>query len=559
MPTLHSDIVPNYAGGRWETPDGPTQDVRNPGDRRGARPRPAVGGRPTSTRPSPPRPQALRRLAAHAAGRPHPVPVQAEGAARGALRGASPRTITDGMRQDRWPRRAASCAAASRTSRSPAGIPTLMQGSNLEDIARGIDETDDPPAGRRRRRDHAVQFPGHDPALVPALRGRLRQLPSSSSRRRGAADHAQGVRADRPGRVSARRVNLVNGGKDAVDALLDHPQVRAICFVGSTPVARYVYAPRRRQRQARPVPGRRQEPDRRPARRRHGDDRPTIVADSAFGCAGQRCLAVSVAITVGDARETFTPTHRATRPRPQGRLRPGRRRRDGAGDHRREPRPHRGADRRGRARRGARSLRRRPQPGDRRATSTGNFVRPTILDDVADPRSELARTRDLRPGAVAVMHVGDGRRRHRRRQRVGRYGNMACLFTSSGAAARKFRYEARTRQRRHQHRRGRADGLLPVQRLEGQLLRRPARAGPRRHRVLHGEEGRRRALAGRMVAPVLSDVSREETGSDAQVRVQHAGSRSRVGAAAPAHRTRARRPGRSPATSPTSRARCCPA
>jgi len=37
-------------------------------------------------------------------------------------------------------------------------------------------------------------------------------------------------------------VNLVNGGKSAVDALVDHPDVKAISFVGSTPVARYIYA-----------------------------------------------------------------------------------------------------------------------------------------------------------------------------------------------------------------------------------------------------------------------------------------------------------------------------
>src|SRR5690606_5677639 len=37
-------------------------------------------------------------------------------------------------------------------------------------------------------------------------------------------------------------LNLVHGGKEAVDSLIDHPDVRAISFVGSTPVARYVYA-----------------------------------------------------------------------------------------------------------------------------------------------------------------------------------------------------------------------------------------------------------------------------------------------------------------------------
>ena len=48
----------------------------------------------------------------------------------------------------------------------------------------GDRRADDPPAGRRRRRHHAVQLPRHDSALVPALRGRLRQHASSSSRRR---------------------------------------------------------------------------------------------------------------------------------------------------------------------------------------------------------------------------------------------------------------------------------------------------------------------------------------------------------------------------------------
>ena len=51
----------------------------------------------------------------------------------------------------------------------------MMQGYNLEDVTPGVDEMHDPPATRRRRRHHAVQFPGDDPVLVPALRDRLRQ------------------------------------------------------------------------------------------------------------------------------------------------------------------------------------------------------------------------------------------------------------------------------------------------------------------------------------------------------------------------------------------------
>ena len=95
-------------------------------------------------------------------------------------------------------------------------------------------------------------------------------------------------------------VNLVNGGREAVNAILDHPTIRAVSFVGSSATARHVYsrgaaAGKRVQCQG-------------------GAKNPVIVlpdadmgaaseivADSAFGCAGQRCLASSFAITVGDA------------------------------------------------------------------------------------------------------------------------------------------------------------------------------------------------------------------------------------------------------------------
>src|SRR5437660_1419210 len=89
-------------------------------------------------------------------------------------------------------------------------------------------------------------------------------------------------------------VNLVNGSKPAVDALLDHPQVRAISFVGSTPVAKYIYSRgsangKRVQCQGGPKNHVVVMPD--------ADLASTsqIVSDSAFGCAGQPCLPVPVA------------------------------------------------------------------------------------------------------------------------------------------------------------------------------------------------------------------------------------------------------------------------
>ena len=109
-------------------------------------------------------------------------------------------------------------------------------------------------------------------------------------------------------------MNLVHGGKDAVDALLDHPEVRAISFVGSTPVARYVYA--------------RAAANGKRAQCQGGAKNPIVIlpdadmemttriaADSAFGCAGQRCLASSVVITVGDADDGVHADRSPTRPR----------------------------------------------------------------------------------------------------------------------------------------------------------------------------------------------------------------------------------------------------
>src|SRR5436309_14107177 len=99
-------------------------------------------------------------------------------------------------------------------------------------------------------------------------------------------------------------VNLVNGGRDVVNALCDHPQVRAISFVGSTPVARHVYT-----RSA--ASGKRMQCQ--GGAKNHVIVLPDadmelatqIISDSAFGCAGQRCLAVSVAVTIGEAQRTF--------------------------------------------------------------------------------------------------------------------------------------------------------------------------------------------------------------------------------------------------------------
>src|SRR4029453_4487269 len=128
------------------------------------------------------------------------------------------------------------------TRRSSDLITTLMQGYNLEDVARGIDEM----MIRQPLGVVAAISPFNFPLMVPfwflpyaIARGNTfvfktsERVPLSMQRIFELIDEL-----DLPKGV----INLVNGGKAAVDALLDHPLIRAICFVGSTPTARYVYS-----------------------------------------------------------------------------------------------------------------------------------------------------------------------------------------------------------------------------------------------------------------------------------------------------------------------------
>jgi malonate-semialdehyde dehydrogenase (acetylating)/methylmalonate-semialdehyde dehydrogenase len=316
------------------------------------------------------------------------------------------------------------------------GIPSLMMGSNLEDIASGIDEL----MIRQPVGVVGVIAPFNFPGMIPlwflpyavACGNTLVLKPSEKTPMTMAKIFELAAQAGFPPGV----LNLVHGGKAAVDALLDHPTVRAISFVGSTSVARYVYS--------------RAAANGKRVQCQGGAKNPVIVlpdadlemttkivADSAFGCAGQRCLASSVVITVGDATSVFTQQisdAAAARKVGYG-LESGI-----------EMGPVISAESRARIEgliaagvaAGARAV-----VDGRNATiagyEAGSFVRPTVLADV-DPASELARTEVFGPvlslmradsvdDAIALINSAA-------------YGNQACLFTSSGAAARKFRYEA---------------------------------------------------------------------------------------------------------------------
>jgi malonate-semialdehyde dehydrogenase (acetylating)/methylmalonate-semialdehyde dehydrogenase len=162
-----------------------------------------------------------------------------------------------------------------------------------------------------------------------------------------------------------------------------------------------------------------------------------IVADSAFGCAGQRCLAVSVAVTVAEARNTFTEmicdaaSARVVGNGLEAGVQMG-------------PVINAASKARVEALIGAGAAEGASIPVDGRGTRVpgyegGFFVRPTILSGLT-PAGQTARTEIFGP-VLSMMHVNTVDEAIEL-VNSGAYGNQASLFTSSGSAARKFRYEA---------------------------------------------------------------------------------------------------------------------
>ena len=231
-------------------------------------------------------------------------------------------------------------------------------------------------------------------------------------------------------------VNLVHGGKESVDTLLDHKEVRAISFVGSTAIAKYIY-----QRGA--ANGKR-------VQAQGGAKNPVIVmpdadiemtariiSDSVYGCAGQRCLAASNIVTVGDTKGLIK----------EALLDAARKKTTGFGlDEGMEMGPVITPESKLRV---EQLIQKGVEEGanilldGRGATipgyESGNFIKPTILENVALD-GELVYTEIF--GPVMSLLPMDTLDQAIDFVNGNNYGNMACLFTSSGLSARTFRNRA---------------------------------------------------------------------------------------------------------------------
>jgi malonate-semialdehyde dehydrogenase (acetylating)/methylmalonate-semialdehyde dehydrogenase len=315
------------------------------------------------------------------------------------------------------------------------GMPMMMQGVNNENIARGIDEH----MFRQPLGVVTAIVPFNFPGMIPlwflpyavASGNTFILKPSEKVPLTTQKLYALIEQADFPSGV----INLINGGKETVDALLDHPKIRAVSFVGSTPVARYIYARATANGKRAQCQGGAKNPavimpD------ANMDMSTRILTDSAFGCAGQRCLATSVAITVGEAQKEFTERI----------LEAASSRKVGYGlDEGVEMGPVISSESLKRVddlvnqgmQEGARALT-GGSAADVDGFANGYFYHPTVLDGVL-PGSIIATTEIFGP-VLALMHARDLNEAIEMVNDRG-FGNQASIFTSSGASARAFRHK----------------------------------------------------------------------------------------------------------------------
>jgi malonate-semialdehyde dehydrogenase (acetylating)/methylmalonate-semialdehyde dehydrogenase len=310
------------------------------------------------------------------------------------------------------------------------GAPTLLQGRTLRDVSAGVDQD----LYRYPVGVCAGIPPFNFPVMIPlwmfplaVVAGNTFVLKPSERTPLGAQRLAEiFLEAGFPEGV----LNVVHGAREAVDALLTHPGVQAISFVGSAPVARHVY-------QTAAANGKRVQalggaknhivvmPD--------ADPEITVPAilNSAFGNAGERCLAGSVAVAVGLAADRLLdPLRDAASKMVVG---PG----DKAGV---QVGPLIRADHRDRVaayvERGVAEGAELVVDGRGEMSRPGFFLGPTILDrvtpdmalgheEVFGPVLSFARAASLDDAIAQANRMA--------------LGNMATIFTQSGRAAREFR------------------------------------------------------------------------------------------------------------------------
>jgi malonate-semialdehyde dehydrogenase (acetylating)/methylmalonate-semialdehyde dehydrogenase len=313
-------------------------------------------------------------------------------------------------------------------------LPTTMQGRVLEDVARGVDaETIRQPVGVC-----AAIAPFNFPAMVPFwflpfaigcgntfILKPSEQVPMTQQI---AFEVLESLK------LPSGVVGLVNGGREVVEGILDHPGIDAVSFVGSAPVAKLVYERAAKAgKRVQALGGAKNHmvvmPD--------AVLEPTVqgIIGSAFGAAGQRCMAGSVVVTVGDAHERLMPALLKA----SASLEVG----DGVAEAT-DIGPVISCEARDRIsewiERGVAAGARLVLDGrsPKGVSANGAFLGATILDD-ASPDMAIVQEEVFGPVLCVVRAdtLGDATRIVNR----SRFGNGTSIFTENGAAVRRYRYD----------------------------------------------------------------------------------------------------------------------
>ena len=316
------------------------------------------------------------------------------------------------------------------------GMPTMLQSQFSEDIAAGIDEF----MIRQPLGVCACVAPFNFPVMIPFW-----FMPYAI-----ACGNTYIIKPSEKTPMSMTRIfelfeevglpkgvlNLVHGSKEAVDTILDASEIKAVSFVGSTDVAKYVYSRGAANGKRVQAQGGAKNPV---VIMPDADVETTvkIIADSVFGCAGQRCLAASLIITVGEAGKLFKDKL----------VEAAQNRKTGYGM---DSDVAMGAVISKESKKRIEDLIQAGVAGGAKLLLDGRnakidgyedgfFVKPTVLDEVSPANATFATEifgpvmsimqADTLDDAISLVNSGH-------------YGNSACIFTRSGSAARRFRHEA---------------------------------------------------------------------------------------------------------------------
>ena len=316
------------------------------------------------------------------------------------------------------------------------GVPSLLSGETIENVARGIDcETIRQPLGV------CVGItPFNFPAMVPLWMYPVALACGNTfvlkpSEKVPLTAMMIGRLLEQAG-VPRGVFNIVHGGRESVEALLAHPKVNAVSFVGSTPVARYIFETGTRHRKRVQANGSAKNfvvvmPD------ADVEQSTRSVVEGAFGCAGERCMASSTAIVVGNAAKDALPSLAQVA------------KTIWVGPTDREPQPDMGPliTRQHRDRvaqlvgtgveEGAKIL---ADGRDLQLNSGGFFLGATVLDEV---QNAMTVAREEIFGPVLNVMRADDLESAIETINYSPYGNGASIFTRSGKAAREFKHRVK--------------------------------------------------------------------------------------------------------------------